>query len=185
MESCKIELCDVLARAATYRVNALVRAGRLARQEAEDAHQTLVEHQLRQLARHDPRRARLTTYAALVARTRAARLVDHRTAQCRCPTAEAFSLNQPGDNDQLPDVAAPGNATDADLARRMDVARVVATLPPTQQRLCELLAGGTTVAEAARLLDINRSWAYDLIGRIRAAFEASNVRPDSLRVSGQ
>jgi DNA-directed RNA polymerase specialized sigma24 family protein len=136
----------------------------------EDYEQDLVLDLLHRRRAFNPRLASFATFAD--------RIVGHRASTLASPTLRrreerrAISLDAPVMDedgvevtllDLLPDEVP---RIDEAAAIRIDVARFVAQLPPLLRDLCAILPSDGA-AEAAKILGVHRSTAYDRIARLR------------------
>lgn len=159
----------------------------LIRDEFEDLVQECLMHWL-EASTHaipDPSGPPLA-YLSRVVRNKLIDLAREREAGKRRGDLSLVSLDEPLGDDEAPTLAelidadggldpapAAGEATDD---ARIDVAQVVATLTPAQQRLCRLIgAEGLSIKAAAACLGIPRGTLYEEIKRIRKVFAAHGL----------
>ena len=161
--------------------------------DVDDIEQDLALDLLQRLPQFDPTRAGRKTFIALVVDHGVARLIEGRSAQMRdyrltVPLAEAA---QHDDAPGSPDASdAPVNSGSRGYQRvrqhrteydglphalRLDLERVIATLPPDQRGLCRRLVTDN-LATIARELGVPRGTLYEATRKIRQAFEDAGLR---------
>jgi RNA polymerase sigma factor (sigma-70 family) len=160
----------------------------LAREEFEDLVQACLMHWL-EASTHaipDPSGPPLA-YLTRIVRNKLIDLAREREAGKRRGDLSLVSLDQPlGDDEEGPTLAERIEADDGLGAsqpvgegnddRCLDVARIVATLTPAQQRLCRLIgAEGLSIKAAAERLGMPRGTLYEEIKRIRKVFAAHGL----------
>lgn len=168
--------------------HALVRRGGLPEQDREDVEQELMLDLLRRLPRFDPERATYRTFVARVVAHGAARLLAARRSENSNGRRAALSLH-----DEVPDGDGEtverwetldeetgrrraGGRADAESVRdlRLDVAEVLAALPPEMRELCEELLHDS-VRKVARSTGTSHSTLLRRMRPIRARFEAAGL----------
>ncbi len=135
-----------------------------------DLEQALMERLLARRRAFDPRRGSWRAFAATIIDRQAESIRRERFALKRDPRRESAAWSDWSDDRRLPK-ADPGPA-DHDL--RMDVATVVAGLPPKLRELADRLCH-EPLAAAARSLGIPRRTARDRFRRIRVRFEGAGL----------
>lgn len=152
--------------------------------EAEDVQQNLIVDVLRRLPKYNGDRAGVKTFICRVIDHKIATLLESHEAACRGNGCTKESLDdwvrdETGTwvrRDTTVDVACSrahaGVASGSDQGQReleMDVASVMASLPPRQRKLCAMLRTKTP-SEISRETGMSRSVIYKHIADIRAAF---------------
>lgn len=139
-----------------------------------DLEQELALDLLQRLPRFDPNKAKVTTFMTRVVEHRISTLLAARRAQCRDWRLNQRSLNAPvDDSDTAAEDLINRVADDSDSVRamenRLDMERLLASLPDEHRQLCEQLKEHT-VAESARILGLPRSTLYGRLNLIRECF---------------
>lgn len=140
-----------------------------------DLEQELALDLLQRIPRFDPDKAKVTTFMTRVVEHRISTLLAARHAQCRDWRLNQVSLNAPvDDSDQAEDLIhfVPHDSEDVRvMENRLDMERMLASLPDEQRQLCEQLKEHT-MAESARILGLPRSTLYGRLNSIRECFAA-------------
>jgi DNA-directed RNA polymerase specialized sigma24 family protein len=149
------------------------RAG-LTRSDLPDLEQDIALHVWQRLGRFDPAKAdRGPFLRMLVAHAVATALRGRVRRARRAPAALDAALRAGGGGPAEPaDRGASRRAEEAALA--LDVAAVLASLPPRLRRVAESLQA-RSVAAAARELGLTRAAVYRRLGELRAAFAAAGL----------
>jgi RNA polymerase sigma-70 factor (ECF subfamily) len=139
-----------------------------------DLEQELALDLLQRLPRFDPNKAKVTTFMTRVVEHRISTLLAARRAQCRDWRLNQRSLNAPvDDSDTAAEDLINRVADDSDSVRamenRLDMERLLASLPDEHRQLCEQLKEHT-MAESARILGLPRSTLYGRLNLIRECF---------------
>jgi RNA polymerase sigma factor (sigma-70 family) len=163
-------LDPVVVKLLTKAATQLSRQAPFSRADQPDLQQALLERLLARRKSFDPRRGTWRSFAATVIDRQADSLCRDRFALKRDPRRESDAWADWDDGRRLPG-ANPGPA-DHDL--RMDVAAVVAGLPPKLRELADRLCH-EPLAAAARSLGIPRRTARDRFRRIRLRFEEAGL----------
>jgi DNA-directed RNA polymerase specialized sigma24 family protein len=140
---------------------------------------------------HFDGRASVVTFAAHVCRNRALRLVDMATSLKRDSGTAPRSLSESHNLGDDSGTAELGNTVSEDavamrtgrrsrpeaelLVLRLDVCRVMKSLPAELAAVAELLSEGETATAVAERLGISRSSIYRRIGRLRDIFRHSGL----------
>lgn len=152
--------------------------------EVEDIQQNLTVRCLERMRRFDSRRANPRTFARLVIHREIANIIESQKAHCRDYRLGQIPLNTPTFADaasaqELAEVRLEGagnleglpRTLNWDLSVRLDVERVVATLPQDLQRICQLLMVLDRLAEVAKAAGISRATLYRRVCTVRVVFE--------------
>ena len=147
--------------------------------DREDLKQELFLKYLERRDGFDPARGSYKTFVSCLVRNRAASLVEQRwRANARMPLFPIYRANRavmPGEvgMEQIDTVEEPVvEGTDVTLA----VKRVLASLPDRQRHVASRIAT-EPVAEIAAELGISRVRVYQLVERLRTAFQAAGLAP--------
>ena len=124
----------------------LARGPAFAADAAEDVEQELLARLLARLRGYDPARSGLAAHLPRLLARAAANLVRDRLAAKRAAAPGPLGRLDPAADGRRP--AGPGGPDLVDL--RLDAAAVLAGLPADLRALADALAGGATVAAAAR-----------------------------------
>lgn len=161
----------------------LVRRTGFNRSDADDVEQEVAVDLLRRLARFDPAKASLRTFATRVVEHHVSTLIESRAAACRDWRRAQVSLDEMV-RDETGDVVPrwqtldgeacgarrrgdePDEAAEHDL--RLDVRNAVAALEPGLREMAEKLSAATPT-EVARATGRPRTTIYESIGRIGEA----------------
>ena len=156
--------------------------------DREDLEQELMIDLLQRMRHFNPAKAKKSTFMARIVERHIATLLETRHAQCRDWRLCRVSLNTPHENDkgdtwELIDrmdsegalrTCRPDTRESEINNLRMDVARVLDTLPEDLRDLCERLRE-SNMAEIARETGVARTTLYDKLTRIRAAFRQAGL----------
>lgn len=171
------------------KVRQLIRYRGFSPEDREDLFHDFAFDLLQRKEHFDPTAGTWEAFVIVVCENRFAALLEHRCAQKRSDRSEAGSLNDPVEDegltlslgDTLPETQRfahtrrsprpPEEAADLQL----DVASVIASLPPHLRDLCERLKRGT-VSDAARATGAHRPSVYDAIRVLRERFEDAGMR---------
>ena len=164
-----LEAYPLAGRATWVRSAPVIHLVRDAALDREDLKQEVLVGVWVALSRFDPLRASLRTFVERIVANRITSLVRrlalHRPRRF---VEETFQ--------SVLDAAAPDEAIDL----RLDVGRVIATLPPFDRAAARHLAD-CSVVETSRRLGVSRAAVYRSIRRIKVAFIAAGLSaPDSL-----
>ncbi|MBN9524536.1 helix-turn-helix domain-containing protein, partial [bacterium] len=141
--------------------------------DRDDVEQDLAAHVWPRLGRYDAARSDREVFVRmLVARAAATVIRRRRVRRVTDPLATALLLGE-GD---APDPRSWPTREEA-AARALDVAAVVAALPPRLRRTARAVAGGT-VASAARALGLTRQQVYAHLAEMRGTFAAAGLAPE-------
>lgn len=160
------------------------------RQDVEDLQQELALDLLERLPKFDPARATNNTFVARLVERKVSKLIRDRQRERRDPYREAQALNdevlgEDGVTVEFSETLGE-DAQDLRLGRktrpaaecadlRMDVAEVLASLPPELRPVAEALTT-MTIRKAGRKLGISRCQLYKVyLPQIREAFEARGL----------
>jgi hypothetical protein len=151
----------------------------------EDISQDLLVHCLERIGKYDPTRAALPTFVDRIIKNKVASTIEHMLAQKRGAGAPEQSLSEPvavgqsGETVERGETISEGayymkigrrSRPDAEIVElQIDVARVVASLPPHLASLARRLAWESVVA-AARSTGVSRATAHRNLDVVRAAF---------------
>ncbi|MHB9129757.1 MAG: sigma-70 family RNA polymerase sigma factor [Armatimonadota bacterium] len=155
--------------------------------DLDDLRQELYLHVLQQMDKFDPTRAQWTTFVDRMVRSGISTFLRNRRVDLRF--AAKCSLLPDEDNDHwsttfVTDIAGgtsglpfgmhaddPGAWTEM-LDVRIDLADLLASLPPLQQQICALIMHGHTLTDIARTLGMPRTSLYFHLDQIHQAFLA-------------
>lgn len=164
------QVYPIALRAARVRATAAVINGAIPAAGREEFEQEGLAACWRALPRFDPARASVRTFIEHVITARLSSLIRAaRRAPEFLPIQSASTL--------------PADFPAADLALRVDVQRVLATLGAEDRQLVLLLYDHSP-AEVSRILGIPRSTLYDRIARLRRRFVAAGLGRNSNRRCG-
>jgi RNA polymerase sigma-70 factor (ECF subfamily) len=156
--------------------------------DREDLEQELMIDLLQRMRHFNPAKAKKSTFMARIVERHIATLLEARHARCRDWRMCRMSLNTPHENDRgdtremIDRVDSEGtlrpcqpDTRESEINNlRMDVARVLDTLPEDLRDLCERLRE-SNMAEIARETGVARTTLYDKLTRIRAAFREAGL----------
>ena len=156
--------------------------------DREDLEQELMIDLLQRMRHFNPAKAKKSTFMARIVERHIATLLEARHARCRDWRMCRMSLNTPHENDRgdtremMDRVDSEGtlrpcqpDTRESEINNlRMDVARVLDTLPEDLRDLCERLRE-SNMAEIARETGVARTTLYDKLTRIRAAFRKAGL----------
>jgi len=202
-EMTAIEVDPSVANAIRWKAAQLIGTNGFAPAEREDLEQDMLHDCLRRLRRFDPSRSSRRGFQHRVVRHRASTLVEAQRAGRRDFRLCRDSLDAPvqlarGESIPLRDTisaddydARSGRSALPSCQRtelQIDVAGVIAGLPPELRPVAAELKSATIV-EASRRLGISRATVYRHIGRIREVFAAAGLDrylgpPDPAAVCG-
>lgn len=168
------------------------RAG-LTPQDREDLEQELTAHLLSRISQYSSSRSGLDTFVTRLLDNAAASIIVARQREKRDWRREARSLDEDVENEEGElqpllellellelEQGLKGEASAHEVQRerqalRIDLARVMATLPEKERRVCRLLMQHDARRAAARA-GMSRSTLYQLLRKLRAAFEAAGLK---------
>ena len=156
--------------------------------DREDLEQELMIDLLQRMRHFNPAKAKKSTFMARIVERHIATLLEARHARCRDWRLCRVSLNTPQENDRgdtrelIDRVDSEGTLRPCQLDTReseinnlrMDVVRVLDTLPEDLRDLCERLRE-SNMAEIARETGVPRTTLYDKLTRIREAFRKAKL----------
>ena len=146
---------------------------------------------LRRLPRFDPARASRNTFIARVVEHGVARLIERREAPMRDARRCTASLNDRIEDDEgksvergdlidqdtyLKSIGHPTMPLADQIAQRVDLERVRATLTPEMRDLWERRAEGQTFTEISRETGIPRGTLYERMKQLRKLVEDAGLR---------
>ena len=158
--------------------------------DREDIEGDLTLHVLEQLAKFDPTRGRLGAFVTRVVEHKAEDILDARCTARRDYRLDVCSLSDTvqianGEEVSLEDIAQQDAvrsqhgvselSLEEEVARKVDLERLLAHLPAEQQDLCRRLMSAT-VSEVAAALGVPRTTLYGPLARLRAIFEEAGLR---------
>jgi len=158
--------------------------------DREDIEGDLTLHVLEQLAKFDPTRGRLGAFVTRVVEHKAEDILDARCTARRDYRLDVCSLSDTvqtanGEEVSIEDIAhedavrsqhSVGELSlEEQVARKVDLERLLAHLPAEQQDLCRRLMSAT-VSEVAAALGVPRTTLYGPLARLRAIFEEAGLR---------
>ena len=180
---------DYAAKTVRLTAHALVRRGALPEQDRSDIEQELMLDLLRRLPQFDPSRATYRTFVARVVAHRAAGLLAASRTEGASIRRATLSLHEEIE-DSGGERIERGDALDEDADRRdqrpsardreeardlrLDVADVVATLPPELRELCEWLLNHS-VTETSRSTATSRGTLWHRMQPIRKGLAAAGL----------
>jgi RNA polymerase sigma-70 factor (ECF subfamily) len=167
------------------------------RDEGEDIEGDLTLHVLEQLSKFDPTRGRLGAFVTRIVEHKAADILDARRTARRDFRLNVCSLSDTvqtaeGDEVSIEDIAhedavrsqhSVGELSlEDEVARKVDLERLLAQVPEEQRDLCRRLMSAT-ISEVAAALGVPRTTLYWPVARLRVIFEEAGLReylkPDS------
>jgi RNA polymerase sigma-70 factor (ECF subfamily) len=158
--------------------------------DREDIEGDLTLHVLEQLAKFDPTRGRLGAFVTRVVEHKAEDILDARCTARRDYRLDVCSLSDTvqsanGEEVSIEDIAhedavrsqhSVGELSlEEQVARKVDLERLLAHLPAEQQDLCRRLMSAT-ISEVAAALGVPRTTLYGPLARLRAIFEEAGLR---------
>jgi len=158
--------------------------------DREDIEGDLTLHVLEQLAKFDPTRGRLGAFVTRVVEHKAEDILDARCTARRDYRLDVCSLSDTvqtanGEEVFIEDIAhedavrsqhSVGELSlEEEVARKVDLERLLAHLPSEQQDLCRRLMSAT-ISEVAAALGVPRTTLYGPLARLRAIFEEAGLR---------
>lgn len=160
----------------------------LTHQDREDLEQELTAHLLSRLSRYDAHRAGRMTFITRLLNNAAANIIAARRMEKRDWRADVCSLDEIVEDEdgfcvplaELLDAKAGDGERVASIQReqmelRMDLERVIATLPENMKQLCTLLLQKNS-GQTARCLGLPRASLYDLTIKLRERFDAAGLK---------
>jgi RNA polymerase sigma-70 factor (ECF subfamily) len=170
-----------------YKARQLIGKAGFTEDDRPDLEQELMIDLLQRMRHFNPAKAKKTTFMARIVEHHILTILEARYAQCRDWRLCKISLNIPVYNDEnaaelidlLDSEGSLKGATHEPrdiLAHdiRMDIDRVIATLPKELRDLCERLQVNT-MAEIARDLGIPRTTLYDRLSKLREVFREAGL----------
>lgn len=158
--------------------------------DRHDLEQDMAVDLLRRLPRFDPRLAKRETFIARIVEHRVATILETQKAGVRDYRRCAGSLDERRTYDSgetsdgpplldqaeyLRETLASAQRDEDLLALRIDIERVLASLPPELRALCDRLRIAT-VREVARETGVPPSTLYEAIWKLRTFFDRAGVR---------
>jgi RNA polymerase sigma factor (sigma-70 family) len=158
--------------------------------DRDDIEQELTLVLLRRLDKFDPKVAHYNAFVTTVIERYAATILEHRRAESRCHRRCGGSLNKMLDDGEGNKVEMGATLPEDQQSVRtgvrfrsgeelqelaMDVAQLIANLPPDFADICERLKRDT-ISVVARDLGIPRSTLRDLLKIVRSRFESGGMR---------
>ncbi len=159
--------------------------------DQEDIEQDLTLDLLHRLPKFDSLRASLHTFIARVVEHGVARLIERQEAPMRDYRRCTCSLNDPirddradgaerGDfisqEDYLKGIGQPALLLADGVALKLDLERLLSTLPPELRDLMSRLDNGQTIAEIARDIGLSRGTLYDRMKELRLLAEEAGLK---------
>ena len=185
------ELTDYAFELIHHKARKLVGTAGFTEDDIEDIEQELVLDLLQRLPKFNPAKATYNTFVARLVERKISNLIRYRTKEVRDYRREACSLNDDIDvgEDEPAQRLVTISQDEHDLRigkyRRpageredmeLDIAAVLADLPPELRRAGELLMA-MPVAQVAREMGVPRSTFYEThLAPLRAAFEARGLQ---------
>jgi len=156
--------------------------------DREDLEQELMIDLLQRMRHFNLAKAKKTTFIARIVERHIATLLEARHAQCRDWRLCRVSLNTPHENDKgdtwelidrvdsqgILGNCEPDTRESSANNLRMDIERVLNTLPEDLRDLCDRLRE-SNMAEIARETGVARTTLYDKLVRIREAFREAKL----------
>ena len=187
-DNCIKTVDDYAVRIIKHKARQLVGRYGLTFFDREDLEQELMIDLLQRIRHFNPAKAKKTTFIARIVERHIATIIEARHAQCRDWRLCRVSLNTPHENDRgdtrelIDRVDSEGtlrpcqpDTREIEINNlRMDVARVLDTLPEDLRDLCERLRE-SNMAEIARETGVPRTTLYDKLTRIREAFREAGL----------
>lgn len=187
-DNCFKTVDDYAVRIIKHKARQLVGRYGLTFFDREDLEQELMIDLLQRMRHFNPAKAKKTTFIARIVERHIATILEARHAQCRDWRLCRVSLNTPHENDRgdtrelIDRVDSEGtlrpcqpDTREIEINNlRMDVARVLDTLPEDLRDLCERLRE-SNMAEIARETGVPRTTLYDKLTRIREAFREAGL----------
>ena len=182
-DNCFETVDDYAVRIIKHKARQLVGRYGLTFFDREDLEQELMIDLLQRMRYFNPAKAKKTTFIARIVERHIATILEARHAQCRDWRLCRVSLNTPHESDKgdtwelIDRVDSEGalrtcqpDTRESEINNlRMDLARVLDTLPEDLRDLCERLRE-SNMAEIARETGVSRTTLYDKLTRIREAF---------------
>lgn len=181
-----------IERGIRYWTQKLVRTGRIAGDDSEDAAQEMRMDLLKRLRAFDEGRSSRRTFISMVLRKHHFAILESRTAKKRDSRCEAYSLDEHATNDD-PDSALCIDLLSSDDYRQalsgpampqvehldlcIDMVAVVGSLPEEQKHICIQIASGVPVESLAVSLGRHRSTINGRLAKIRKRFCAAGLEP--------
>lgn len=162
----------------------------LTQQDREDLEQELTAHLLSRISQFNPGRSGLNTFVTRLLDNAAASYIVARKREKRDWRREGRSLDEEVKNDEGElkpllellelEQGLRGESLAHEVQRerealRIDLERAIATLPVREQRVCRLLMRHDA-RRAAALAGMSRSTLYQLLIKLRAAFESAGLK---------
>ena len=176
-------LDDYAANLIRNKARQLVGKAGLTQSDQPDIEQELMIDLLCRMQYFNPAKGKKTTFMARIVERRISTIFEARFAQCR-DWRKCYSLNYTIDNgeglqsemiDLLNNDEDSNRTSDLELSSlKMDVERVLATLPDDLKELC-LKLKENTMTEIAKEMGVPRGTLYGRIKKIRKAFLAAGL----------
>lgn len=171
------------------KVRQMIRYQGFSRQEREDLYHDFAADLLQRQPNFDPSVATWEAFVVVVCENCFANILAHRNAVMRSEQSEDGSLDTPVVVEErvlpfgatLPDSQRSAHTrrtprpADEASELHLDVAAMIAALPPCLRELCELLKH-QSLGDAARAVGRHRSTVHDAIRKLRTLFEAAGFR---------
>ncbi len=171
-----------------HKARQLVGKAGLTENDRQDLEQELMIDLLSRMKHFNPAKGKKTTFMTRIVERRISNILEARFAQCRDWRKCTASLNDPipgGDDDsteRIEQVSSDGQMGHQGRETieqrqndiRLDVDRMIATLPEDLQELCEKLQS-SNMAEIAREMGVPRSTLYGKLTKLRDAFREAGL----------
>jgi len=157
-----------------YLAHQLARQYGLGEHQEEDVRQDMIVGVLEASRRFDPAKASWHTFASRALSIWCRRFRRQHARQIEYAAGDLFTYDDSGEGSIAGSAVAPQSYTQ-DMHTAIDVVEIIAKMPPTLRRTCELLKLHS-VSETARILGIHRNVLYRKIDRIRAHFERAHQK---------
>lgn len=181
-----------IERGIHYWTQKLVRTGRIAGDDSEDAAQEMRMDLLKRLLAFEASRSSRRTFISMALRNHHLTILEARAAKRRNSRCEKYSLDEPVTRED-PDSESRVNLLSADNYRQaltgpamssvehldicIDLAAAVDALPEEQRRICIQIASGMSVEHIAVSLGCHRSTIHSRIAKIRRRLCAAGLGP--------
>ena len=185
------QLDDYAVQLIKHRARQLVGRAGYTEDDRPDIEGDLTLDLLRRLPKFDPSRASFHTFVDRVVEHGVARLIERRKAPMRDYRREVASLNDRIEDDEgeriergdlvdqdtyLESMGQPAMPLADHVALRVDLDRVLATLPPELRDLWERRAEGQSITDISRETGIPRGTLYERMKELRKLVEDAGLR---------
>ena len=185
------QLDDYAVQLIRHKAWQLVGRGGFTKDDREDIEGDLTLDLLRRLRKFDPSRASFHTFVDRVVEHGAARLIERRSAPMRDYRREIASLNDRIEDEEgehvergdlvdqdtyLESIGQPTMPLADQVTLRVDLERVLATLPPELRDLWERRAEGQSITDISRETGIPRGTLYERMKQLRKLVEDAGLR---------